>query len=97
MTSKEKAAELVKKYREIAHSTDCLDGEFFTNNTMWGNNAKQCALIAVDEMINELIWIHDERAIKIDYGKGIFGHEIIGIIYGQSEYWEQVKQEIEKL
>jgi hypothetical protein len=63
MTPKEKAKELVDKmywhFRTIADSDIC----------------KQCALIAVDEIIKE----HYPQDIK------------------RCEYWQEVKQEIEKL
>ena len=63
MTPKEKAKELVDRYK----------------NEGWvigGDTAKQCALIAVDEIIN------------------IIDAEDQFILYN---YWQQVKQEIEKL
>jgi hypothetical protein len=43
MTPKEKAEQLVRKYR----------GTFFINMNL--NDAKQCALIAVDEVIKEIL------------------------------------------
>jgi hypothetical protein len=65
MTPKDKAIELVDRYSElgIGHPTSLL-------------LAKQCALIAVDEMIGYL-------------EKDGFSTQI--------EYWQEVKQEIEKL
>jgi hypothetical protein len=59
MTPKEKAKDLFDKYWEEIE--------------IGYNNSKQCALIAVDEIIN----YSDE--------------------WGDSEYWQEVKQEIEKL
>ena len=64
MTPKEKAKELT--YSMLS----CLDGDSF-------NEAKQCALMAVDEIINVTIGLTD---FTDDF-----------------EYWEKVKQEIEKL
>jgi hypothetical protein len=61
MTSKEKAEELINKMYQCS-----IDGLEF--------NAKQCALIAVNEIYNE-----------------------IHTYYERYEYWEEVKQEIEKL
>jgi hypothetical protein len=43
MTPQEKAWELTQKYMEMQH---------YLENDAW-NNAKQCVLIAVDEMISE--------------------------------------------
>lgn len=65
MTPKEKAEELVNKFLQYADT--------FHNGNMY--NAKQCALIAVDEILNiTLFYFEDEK-----------------------KYWQQVKQEIEKL
>lgn len=65
MTQKEKAQELFDKYFEV------------TNNYY---QAKQCALIAVNEILEEL------PEGSIDYG-----------ISARRRYFEEVKQEIEKL
>jgi hypothetical protein len=64
-TAKEKAQELFDKYFEV------------TNNYY---QAKQCALIAVDEVIYNI-----EPSVSMD------------VISARIKYWEQVKQEIEKL
>ena len=45
-------------------------------------NAKRCALIAVDEILNQ-------------YNKGRFDYKIID--EDEEIYWKEVKQEIEKL
>jgi hypothetical protein len=68
MKPKEKAKDLFNKFIEFAQDWDELDG-YIVNKY----NAKQCALIAVDEIlpINS-----NPQAIK---------------------YWQEVKQEIEKL
>ena len=64
MTPQERAKELVLKYLRIDNNTK----EWFNTHI-----AKQCALIAVDELIK----YSDE--------------------WDDSDYWEEVKQEIEKL
>jgi hypothetical protein len=64
MTSKEKAKELVDKYRNSIMS--------FLSDNMKDMNAKQCALIAVDEILE-----HCYEVMK--------------------PFWQEVKQEIEKL
>lgn len=63
MTPKEKAEDLITK---------------FSGNTVHYDCTKQCALIAVDEIIE-----NDKKNYGID-----------GFVV---EYWQEVKQEIEKL
>ena len=64
MTAKEKANELVDKYRNTIMS--------FLSDNMKDMNAKKCALIAVDLLVKETDWT-------------------------EASYWQEVKQEIEKL
>ena len=69
MTPKEKAKELIEKYQfvEIANYTSMFE-------------IKECALITVDEILNDDWYITtQEDLIK------------------RKEYWQEVKQEIEKL
>ena len=75
MTPKEKAKQLFNKF-DFIYSYDGLDimDEEFTKD-----DRKQCALIAVQELIDQC-WSYRE----IDLGMSL-------------EYWEEVKQEIEKL
>lgn len=68
MTPREKAEELFIKYRYAIRTEETQSG-FFTNVIY----AKECALIAVDEILS-ILFQH---------------HEI--------DYWQEVKQEIEKL
>jgi hypothetical protein len=68
MTTKEKAIELVARFK--------LKHKFFTNSFI-KTTAKECALIAVDEIMNVIIGSYDYELEKI--------------------YWQDVKQEIEKL
>jgi hypothetical protein len=70
MTAENKANELIDKFIPFTKDWDELNG--WMDNV---NNAKQCALIAVDEIIKE----HYPQDAK------------------RCEYWNQVKQEIEKL
>ena len=74
MTPKEKADDLVKKMYAV-HSNSASDITLYF--------AKQCALIAVDEICEIL---EDNGFTFIEY------HDRTTI-----EYWLQVKQEIEKL
>jgi hypothetical protein len=70
MTPKEKAKELVEKFNEI-HQTN------FRNRAYAQTQAKQCALIAVDEILNVLEEIPDLKVEgnilldKIEYYKGV--------------------------
>ena len=70
MTPKEKAIELFEKMYEYA---------------IFDEAAKQCALIAVDEILSMLAYI--KNYINDDMGK--IGAYLI--------YWQEVKQEIQKL
>lgn len=76
MTTKEKAKELVNKFMftpfNIQENTDDFKFKILIQ-------AKQCALIAVDEIINSVV-ITD-----------------LTIAENQFIYWEEVKQEIDKL
>jgi hypothetical protein len=74
MKPKEKANELVNKMLDF---TDWHD-----------EDAKQCALIAVDELIK----YHDDLMDVVRYE---LPSNIVAII--PYKYWEDVKQEIEKL
>jgi hypothetical protein len=71
MTAKEKAEEIYNK---------CLDKIQGLEGTEWWESSKQCALIAVDEILEELY------EGSIDYG-----------ISARRRYFQEVKQEIEKL
>jgi len=71
MTPKEKAEELVDKFK--------LKQNFFTNSFI-KTTAKQCALIAVNEILNE-------------FPQGFKGN----FEERRKQYWQEVKQEIEKL
>ena len=69
MTPKEKANELYSKYDDLLNKD-------FGNPIVFDNQLKQCALIAVDELIYETQF------------------EVPNI---RQRYWNEVKQEIEKL
>ena len=73
MTPKEKAIELIDKFK--------LKQNFFTNSFI-KTTAKQCALIAVDEIL------------KLENNNGYYfdGTNVTSI-----SFWAEVKQEIEKL
>lgn len=73
MTPQEKAKDLVDKMHII--------------NSI--KIAKQCALIAVDELIESFNSIYDASIRNIE--------KYSGAKYGMRDYWEEVKKEIEKL
>ena len=84
MTPKEKAIELVNKFRDFADGIDSETDRFSPN--IEKKNAKQCALIAVDESINIL----DEICKSSGYDP--FESPLYNL-----KYWKEVKQEIELL
>jgi hypothetical protein len=67
MTPKEKAIELSDKFYFIS--------SFFSDS----EDAKQCALIAVDEVLDAIVIINEYDFEPLN------------------EYWQEVKQEVEKL
>lgn len=75
MTPKEKAEELVSKYYDIEWLYEGY------NIFMPKEKAKQCALIAVDEIIEaiDFDWMEVQNLERVH------------------TYWQEVKQEIEKL
>ena len=62
MTPKEKANDLIYKYKPYASSKFIIDD--YVNKPMQLINSKQCALLAVDELINEFDSLEHYR---IDY------------------------------
>jgi hypothetical protein len=77
MTPKEKAIELVNQY------------EHSTYSQVQGALAKQCALIAVDELIESFNSIYDASIRNIE--------KYSGAKYGMKDYWQEVKTQIENL
>ena len=82
MTPKEKALELVNKFWK-----SCYDKHDIAK--LVKEDAKQCALIAVDELIESFNSIYDASIRNIE--------KYSGAKYGMKDYWQEVKQEIEKL
>lgn len=76
MTPKNKAKELITKFRKHAMYWDCYNDEPLDTN-----HAKLCALICVDELINVTL-VDDIPRKRTPRDK---------------QYWQQVKQELEKL
>ena len=75
MTPKEKAQELYNTYEQL--------GRDFTRGVSMNEFAKQCALIAVDEILN-------------NFGSKV-GDKTHYCNYMTIQYYEEVKHEIEKL
>ena len=71
MTPKDKALELYNKYEQL--------GRDFTRGVSMKEFAKQCALIAVEEIKEAIFW-HPFESPNFEL-----------------EYWQEVKQDIEKL
>ena len=96
MTPKEKAKELIRKYMEIDLQSFSEYGNYIEKDS-----AKQCALIAVDEIMNikgnlkfDYVW-YEQR--ETDINNWLDTESIVLIRMHALEYWQQVKQEIEKL
>jgi hypothetical protein len=84
MTPKEKAVELYNKYEQL--------GKDFTRGVSMAEFAKQCALIAVDEILNSNPHIYIEKG-----GSDCRGDWSYKEAQSNQLYWQEVKQEIEKL
>jgi len=78
MKTKTKAIELIEKFRKYSYNGACEENDERVEHY----NAKQCALICVDEIISEMEYI-DENDTSISYKR--------------FEYWHSVKEEIEGL
>jgi len=77
MTPKENAVELYNKYEQL--------GKDFTKGVSMAEFAKQCALIAVDQILNS-----NYKNTLTDLYYKLTCNEL-------DNYWQEVKQEIEKL
>jgi hypothetical protein len=79
MTPKEKAKELYDKFYFVnSESVELITGEYEMLFSLHESDAKQCALIALDEII-EALELNSWQNIK------------------QIKYYQEIKQEIEKL
>ena len=80
MTPREKANKIVDTFRMFADGTDQETDRFSPKTNK--ENAMQCALIAVDEILWEIIKYSDNSK---------------KFVVENSIYWQEVKNEIEKL
>ena len=85
MTPKEKAKELVNKFSS-GYPIICK----MNTRNMYISEAKQCALIAVEEILGEYQSMSDLESVLVINNKLTF-------VVHQLVYWMEVKQEIEKL
>jgi len=76
MNPKDKAKELLDRFAPLAKYWDCYNDE-----PLEENNAKLCALIAIQEIINSN---PHSNPLNTD-------------VYSTMDFWQSVKQEIEKL
>jgi DNA-binding transcriptional regulator LsrR (DeoR family) len=93
MTSKEKAIELVDKFKLSFAGV-------ISNDEDWETLAKQCALIAVDEIQNVISLQKTTLTITAYRTMDCFNHDIEYNEYLRREiifYFDFVKQEIENL
>ena len=85
MKAKEKANELVQKYARLDHGLD--EEKWKGTQVRYDGHHKQCALICVDVILKDAEvkdWVDTDRLGDIWITSG-------------SKYWQEVKQEIEKL
>jgi hypothetical protein len=87
MTPKLKAKELIEKFKPHSHFWVHDLGRQKDYDIEQLENAKQCALIAVDEIFEHINYIFQE--LEKDKLPNKFDDEI--------EYWNEVKKEIELL
>jgi hypothetical protein len=82
MTPKEKAEELVNKFRK---EFDWVESQYAIDLY---RDTRQCALIAVDEILD---------AIRVELYVDSTSSEVLSFVVRRIKYYEEVKQEIEKL
>ena len=78
ISPQEKAKYLVDKFYDV----DVISADMMSSCSI---DAKQCALIAVDEILKDYSYMQNVR----NYNSNT--------IHSQRVYWQEVKQEIEKL
>ena len=90
MSPKEKAKELVDRFREFADGTNPETDRYSPN--IEKQKAKQCALIAVDEII-----LSRKNDSQFDDTLWAGGSDMYTMHPMYLNYWQEVKQEIENL
>jgi len=85
MTLKEKAEELVGKYKNLSNKCNCK--EYYCNCFYVAEDkTKECALIAVDELISQMLCLMK-----------LFNEDRSEFEADEINYWNEVKKEIENL
>jgi hypothetical protein len=92
MTPQEKASILVNRFYDKIEDVESVDGGGWSSNSYLLDYSvklasKQCALVAVDEILKA------SPSKPIESDNGSYSSDIIESI----EYWQEVKTEIEKL
>jgi len=90
MTPKEKAKELMHYYLK-----ELLSAKYSINGFVINDLAKQCALIAVEEILNSNPRYPNN--VDLDDVGGSHAHYYEAQFDDAEKYWEEVKQEIENL
>ena len=90
MTPKEKAIELFDKMSKQTYSFQEYAGAHYSVEEIGWEAGKKCALIAVDEIISEYQSMSDTDSI-------IYIKNEITYVIHKLVYWQEVKQEIEKI
>lgn len=95
MTPKEKAKELFDKFCSYSeHYKNDTDGIICWNTRVGEDNAKKCALICVEEILEFSDWF---GYCGVMYDHPEKGRCIINDDIDPSTYWQSVKEEINKL
>ena len=89
MTPKEKAKDIIQKF--IRYSEKDISGEYESYYLTKLSSAKQCALIAVDEILK--LGLHEVG----DYKDAQTSTDDFSSATWYISYWLEVKEEIEKL
>jgi hypothetical protein len=96
MTPKEKALELFNKFIPILGGINSTDWIYFN-----GKEAKQCAIIAVDEIMRhpselmyDIVWFQFRQTNPLNW---LDTEPYESVRMNALKYWQEVKTEIEKL
>lgn len=97
MTPKEKAEELVEKFKNHSKKMYNINADYFDLFILTEKESIQCAIIAVDEILSALE-VYDkitENYLRKDF-PSYFSCELQNMD-SDLRYWQQVKAEIEKM
>jgi hypothetical protein len=95
MTPKEKAFALFTKFYFVnSESVELITGEYELLFSLHESDAKKCALICVDEILTAYPHAYDIEKESTKTGEDI---TIIMNVRSNIGYWQEVKEELEKL